>query len=84
MPISLIGILGYFVQILQFVFLARLVAQLLDAQGRNPITRFLLELTEPILAPIRRLMPATGGLDFSPTIVLVLLFFLQRFLVSAV
>ena len=84
MPISLVGILGYFIQILQFVFLARLVAQLIDAQGRNPITRFLLELTEPILAPIRRLMPATGGLDFSPTIVLVLLFFLQRFLVSAV
>ncbi len=84
MPISLVGILGYFIQILQFVFLARLVAQLIDAQGRNPITRFLLGLTEPILAPIRRLMPATGGLDFSPTIVLVLLFFLQRFLVSAV
>ena len=84
MPVSLVGILGYFIQILQFVFLARLVAQLIDAQGRNPITRFLLGLTEPILAPIRRLMPATGGLDFSPTIVLVLLFFLQRFLVSAV
>ncbi len=83
MHLSLIGILGYFIQILQFVFLARLVAQLIDAQGRNPITRFLLELTEPILTPIRRLMPATGGLDFSPTIVLVLLFFLQRFLVSA-
>ena len=83
MPISLIGILGYFIQILQFVFIARLIAQLIDSQGRNPITRFLLELTEPILAPIRRLMPATGGLDFSPTIVLVLLFFLQRFLVSS-
>jgi YggT family protein len=83
MPVSLVGILGYFIQILQFVFLARLVAQLFDAQARNPITRFLLELTDPILAPIRRLMPATRGLDFSPTIVLVLLFFLQRFLVSS-
>lgn len=83
MPVSLVGILGYFIQILQFVFLARLVAQLFDAQVRNPITRFLLELTDPILAPIRRLMPATRGLDFSPTIVLVLLFFLQRFLVSS-
>lgn len=83
MPVSLIGILGYFIQILQFVFLARLVAQLIDPAAGNPITRFLVELTEPILAPIRRLMPATGGLDFSPTIVLVLLFFLQRFLVSS-
>lgn len=84
MPASVVNIIGIFIQILQFVFLARLVAQLFDAQGKNPITRFLLDLTEPILAPIRRLMPPTGGLDFSPTIVLVLLFVLQRFIVSAV
>lgn len=84
MPASVVNIIGIFIQILQFVFLARLVAQLFDAQGKNPITRFLLDLTEPILAPIRRLMPPTGGLDFSPTIVLVLLFVLQRFIISAV
>ena len=41
-------------------------------------------LTEPILAPIRRLLPSTGGLDFSPTIVLILLVILQRFIVSSV
>ncbi len=83
MPTSLIGLLGVFINILQLLFVARLVAQLIDRNGSNGITRLLLDLTEPILAPIRRLMPATGGLDFSPTIVLVLLVVLQNVLRSA-
>jgi YggT family protein len=80
---SLIGLLTIFIQVLQLVFLARLIAQLIDRTGGNPITRLLIDLTEPILAPIRRLMPSTGGLDFSPTIVLILLVILQRFIVSS-
>jgi YggT family protein len=83
MPTSFIGFLGIFINILQLLFVARLVAQLIDRNGSNGITRLLLDLTEPILAPIRRLMPATGGLDFSPTIVLILLVVLQNVLRSA-
>jgi YggT family protein len=80
---SFVGFLSIFIQILQLVFLARLIAQLIDRSGGNPITRLLIDLTEPILAPVRRLMPATGGIDFSPTIVLILLVILQRFIVSS-
>ncbi len=83
MPTSFIGFLGIFINILQLLFVARLVAQLIDRNGSNGITRLLLDLTEPILAPIRRLMPTTGGLDFSPTIVLILLVVLQNVLRSA-
>lgn len=80
---SIFGLLAIFIQILQLLFLARLVAQLIDRSGSNGITRTLVELTEPILAPIRRLLPQTGMIDFSPTIVLLLLFLLQRFLASS-
>jgi YggT family protein len=80
---SFVGFLSIFIQVLELVFLARLIAQLIDRGGRNPITRLLIDLTEPILAPVRRLMPATGGIDFSPTIVLILLVILQRFIVSS-
>ena len=80
---SFVGFLTIFIQVLQLVFLARLIAQLIDRTGSNPITRLLMDLTEPILAPVRRLMPATGGIDFSPTIVLILLVILQRFIVSS-
>ena len=41
---------------------------------------FLYRVTEPALRPIRRLLPDLGGIDVSPIILLLILFFLQRFL----
>lgn len=83
MPSSFLGFLGVFINILQLLFLARLIAQLIDRSGSNGITRLLVELTEPILAPIRRLLPSTGGIDFSPTVVLILLVVLQNVISSS-
>lgn len=37
----------------------------------GPILRFVYQATEPLLSPVRRLMPNMGGLDLSPLIVLV-------------
>ncbi len=39
---------------------------------RNVFYLFLLSITEPVLQPIRRLLPPMGGMDFSPLIVIVL------------
>lgn len=80
---SIFGLLAILTQLLQLMFFARFIAQLIDPSGGNAITRFLVEITEPILAPVRRLIPSVGGLDLSPMIVLFGLFFLQRFLASA-
>jgi len=80
---ELIGLLGILIRLLQFLFIARFIAQMIDMRGGNPITRFLMDVTEPILTPIRRLLPSTGGVDFSPTIVLLGLFLLQRVITSA-
>ena len=41
------------------------------------LLRVLLALTEPVLAPIRRMLPPMGGLDLSPIVVFVLIWFLQ-------
>jgi YggT family protein len=76
----LIGIIQSLLVLLQILFIARFIAQIFDATGRNPITRTLIDITEPILAPVRRIMPPMGGIDFSPTVVLILLFVLQRVL----
>ena len=46
----------------------------------GPIMRFVYKATEPLLAPIRRLLPATGGVDFSPMILLFGLYFIRSFL----
>ena len=47
------------------------------------IRRILDALTEPVYRPIRRYVPAVGGLDFTPMIVLLGLYFLQRVLVRS-
>ena len=78
----IVAIIQSLLILLQILFIARFIAQLFDAMGRNPITRTLIDITEPILAPVRRILPSTGMLDFSPMIVLILLQVLQRVLAS--
>jgi YggT family protein len=58
--------------------LARVLVSWVDPQGRNPATMFIIQTTEPILGPVRRLLPQTGMIDFSATIVLLVLFALMR------
>jgi len=47
----------------------------------NPIVRFLRQATEPLLSRIRRVLPALGGLDLSPMVLILIIVFLQSFLV---
>ena len=48
------------------------------------IGNMLYRLTEPVLRPIRRLMPDLGGIDISPIILLLILFFIRQFLLTTV
>jgi YggT family protein len=46
--------------------------------------QFLYNVTEPVLRPIRRFMPDLGGIDISPIVVLLIIFFLRSFLWNSV
>lgn len=46
----------------------------------NMVGNFLHNITEPVLAPIRRIMPNLGGIDISPIIVLLIIFFIRSFM----
>ena len=51
----------------------------------NPIVRFLHRVTEPVLRPVRRLIPTGNiGIDISPVIVILAIIFLQRFAVQSI
>lgn len=66
--------------VLQFYFFAMLIYALLSwfgPHGQHPAGRLLGQLCEPLLRPVRRLLPPAGGLDFSVLIVLLLLQALQ-------
>jgi YggT family protein len=49
----------------------------------NPIVRFLYRVTEPVLRPIRQRLPIMMGLDLSPMIVVLVIYFLQSFVVAS-
>ena len=52
----------------------------LNLSPDNPVVRVTRALTEPVLAPIRKLLPDTGGFDFSPMLLLLALQLLRRLL----
>lgn len=49
-------------------------------RDRGPLTDFVVRCTEPILAPIRRLLPIMGGFDLSPVVAVLLLDLLRQFI----
>ena len=57
---------------------ARVILSWIDPTGRGRIASFVIQTTEPILAPVRRLLPRTGMVDFSALIVLLVLGALMR------
>ena len=58
---------------IQLVILARVLLSWVDPQGRSPFAAFIVQTTEPILGPVRRLLPRTGMFDLSPIIVILAL-----------
>jgi YggT family protein len=53
--------------------LGRVLLSWVDPRGRSSLGQLLISVTEPVLAPIRRLLPPTGMLDLAPLILLLIL-----------
>lgn len=68
---SLIGILALVVKIYFFAILAMIIFSWIAPQAHHPGLALLYQLTEPVMAPFRRLLPPVGGLDLSPILVFV-------------
>lgn len=67
------AIVQLFFELYSFVILARVLMSWVNIDPYSPLARTIYDLTEPVLAPVRNLMPSAGGFDFSPIIVLILL-----------
>jgi YggT family protein len=67
-----------------WIIIARAVLSWVNPDPFNPIVRFLYRVTEPVLRPIRHRLPTMGmGLDLSPMLVILAIYFLQSFLVES-
>lgn len=69
-------------RILNVLILIRVLLSWMPVNRSNPIISLIYQLTEPILAPIRRLLPSLGGLDISPIIAMLLIEIVQRLLIA--
>jgi YggT family protein len=64
--------------LLWLLIIGRVLLSWFDPQARTQASRVLIQLTEPILAPVRSLLPRTGMLDLSPLIVMLVMGVLLR------
>lgn len=65
--------LGLFFDVLSFVVLARALITWFPLRPDNPLVVFLVGATEPLLYPIRRIVPRFGMLDLSPLVAIIVL-----------
>ncbi len=67
---------------LNLAIIGRILMSWVDQTGQMRVTQILYEITEPILGPLRRIIPQVGMFDFSPMIALLLLRLLQSLVLS--
>ncbi len=70
--------------IYMWIIIIRAVLSWVSPDPYNPIVRFINNITEPVLYQIRRRLPVSfGGIDLSPVVVLLIIVFLQSFVVRS-
>jgi YggT family protein len=73
-------LLGRILDIYCLILLVGVVLSWTGLPYDHPLVRVTRALTEPVLRPIRRVLPTIGGIDFSPMVLLVAIGFLRRML----
>ena len=65
---GVLGLIQLLFDLYIIILLARMLLSWVQVDPRNPIVNLINQLTEPLLGPIRRMLPQSGGLDFSPMV----------------
>jgi YggT family protein len=68
--------------VLVIAIVARALLSWFSMRPDNPLVRILFDVTEPILAPLRNIIPRIGMIDISPIVAILLLQFLEQALYS--
>ena len=78
---SFYQIISLVLNLFLFILMARvLLTWIPDVDYNNPLVRLLYDITEPILRPIRNMIPPTSGVDISPIVVFLIVYVLLRLL----
>jgi YggT family protein len=81
MPHSIFDVIGSVLSLLSTLIFVEVIVSYLVMYGKlsaySPFVRTLRKIVDPLLNPVRRIMPRTGPMDFSPLIVMIALQFLS-------
>lgn len=76
-------LIGLVLSVFQIILLLRvLLSWLPNIDPRNPFVKAIYDITEPVLRPVREVLPATPGIDFSPLLVFLAIYLLRMLLPS--
>jgi YggT family protein len=78
MLLTIAWLIDYLLWAYMWIIIIRALISWVNPDPWNPIVRFLYQITEPVLRPIRRVLPSTA-IDFSPLLVILGIMVLQRF-----
>ena len=67
-----------------YIVFARFLLQLVRADFYNPISQFVVKATNPVIIPLRRIIPGFGGMDIASLIIVALLMFIKVAVLAAV
>ncbi len=79
---AIADLIGFTLIIVLMLVIVRVILSFVSSDSYHPIVPLVFQLTEPILKPVRKRMPALGGLDLSPMIILLAIFLLQALVVA--
>jgi YggT family protein len=81
--VALAKVINIVLTIYMWIIIFRAIISWVNPDPYNQLVIFLHRVTEPVLGPIRRMLPLRNtGIDFSPIVVILIILFLQYFLVE--
>lgn len=84
---SVAGVILFIINIYYWAIIAAIIMSFVmmfsGSMNPHPILRLIWQLTEPVMAPVRKIIPPMGGLDFSPIFIFIFIQILRSLLIEA-
>lgn len=81
---SILMFIGTLCNVLSFAIFARALISWFPIGPNNPLVAIIFQITEPVLAPLRRVIPRIGMIDITPIVAIFLLQFIAQFLTRGI
>lgn len=84
---SFVGVIYFIINIYFYAIIGSIIMSFVmmfsGSMNPHPILRLILQLTEPVMGPVRKIIPPMGGLDFSPILIFIIIRLLQNFITTS-